>query len=85
MLGVNPENVAQKWFLRSSIGLYPYKGYAYGGKQWSVESMLWLRWRQHQQPKIPIKHALHGGEKQVYVNGHTYALDGYYVDPITGQ
>ena len=68
-------------FVHSPIALSPYKGYAFAGKQWSLDSILWV---EHQQG-IDIQHSLNGGEKQVYVQGHTYSLDGYYKDQTTQQ
>jgi len=44
--GVEVKDMAEKSFVQSDIVLSPYKGYAFSGKQWSPDSILWLEWMQ---------------------------------------
>ena len=51
--------------------------------QWSFEAISWLDHLQHQPPFSEngiyhnIQHALNRGEKQLFVNGRSYNVDGY--------
>ena len=53
--------------------------------QYSKISIQWLEWESHKRG-VMIRHALNEGEVRFPTpSGRYYKLDGFYIDPVTGE
>ena len=79
-----PVYVAETTFLISPLAMIPAVGYS-ARDQYSKISIQWIEWESHK-TGIWIRHALTEGEVRFLApSGRYYKLDGFYIDPLTGE
>ena len=79
-----PVDVAESNFLSSPLAMIPAGGYV-ARDQYSKISIQWIEWESHKRG-IRIRHALNEGEVRFPApSGRYYKLDGFYIDPVTGE
>ena len=81
--------IVEKKFVKSTLPIVPPLGYrtdTYSNK--AIKHILWLAEKSRREGNpLNIQHALNGGEKTIIRQDQKgfYKVDGFYVDPLTGQ